>query len=109
MVELERMAEKSASNLLASIESSKSTTLAKFLYALGIREVGETTAANLATHFGSLDSLRSASNEQLLEVDDVGPVVAEYIELFFSSESNCKVVDELIEAGVRKCKCTVTF
>lgn len=100
VVALDRMAEKSASNLLSSIESSKNTTLPRFLYSLGIREVGETTAANLAVHFGSLEKLRRANTEQLLEVDDVGPVVAHYIELFFEADNNNSVVDALLKAGL---------
>ena len=79
VVGLERMAEKSASKLLASLEASKQTTLAKFLYALGIREVGEATAANLAAHFETLEAIREASLEALVEVQDVGEVVATHI------------------------------
>ena len=71
---LERMADKSAANLVAALEKSKQTTLARFLYALGIRHVGETTAKDLAQHFGALDRVMDASVEQLLEVPDVGPV-----------------------------------
>src|SRR5690606_26079606 len=77
LVALERMGEKSAQNLLAGLEKSKHTTLPRFLYALGIRHVGEATAKDLARHFGKLDAIMQASVEQLLEVPDVGPVVAE--------------------------------
>jgi DNA ligase (NAD+) len=74
---LDRMAEKSAQNLLAALEKSKQTTLPRFLFALGIRQVGEATAKDLARHFGSLDAIMDATVEQLLQVNDVGPVVAE--------------------------------
>src|SRR5206468_6587081 len=79
LIELERMGEKSAQNLLAGLEKSKSTTLPRFLYGLGIRHVGEATAKDLAKHFGQLDAIMDAPVEQLLEVADVGPVVAESI------------------------------
>jgi DNA ligase (NAD+) len=79
LVNLERMAEKSASNLLAAIEQSKQTTLARFIYALGIRNVGEATAKDLARHFASLDRLLAADEAQLLQVTDVGPIVAQSI------------------------------
>jgi DNA ligase (NAD+) len=97
---LERMGSKSADKLLQAIEKSKSTTLTKFLYALGIREVGEATALALASHFGSLDSLMQASEEQLLEVEDIGPIVAGHIALFFRNENNVAVLRRLQEAGV---------
>jgi DNA ligase (NAD+) len=97
---LERMAEKSAANLLAGLEKSKTTTLARFLYALGIRHVGETTARDLAQHFGSIHRLMAASVEQLLEVDDVGPVVAQSIRTFFDQPHNVEVVEQLRAAGI---------
>ncbi|MFK8020119.1 MAG: NAD-dependent DNA ligase LigA [Pseudomonadales bacterium] len=100
LIGLERMAEKSASNLLNGIEKSKATSFARFLFALGIREVGETTAANLAQYYGSLEKLRSASEEELLEVDDVGPIVARYVSRFFSLESNIQVLSDLLAAGI---------
>ncbi len=100
LVALERMAEKSAANVLANLEKSKSTTLARFLYALGIRQVGETTAKDLARHFGSLDRLMAASIEQLLEVNDVGPVVAASIRTFFDQPHNVEVVEQLRAAGI---------
>ena len=81
LVNLERMAEKSASNLLAAIEKSKQTTLARFIYALGIRNVGETTARDLARHFGSLDRILAADEEALTQVSDIGPVVAQCLSL----------------------------
>jgi DNA ligase (NAD+) len=89
---LDRMAEKSASNLLANLQKSKETTLPRFLYALGIRQVGETTAKDLAKHFGALDRIVGASIEQLLEVPDVGPVVAQSIRTFFDQPHNIEVL-----------------
>ena len=97
---LERMADKSAGNLVAALEKSKQATLARFLYALGIRHVGETTAKDLARHFGRLDPILDASVEQLLEVPDVGPVVAQSIHTFFQQPHNREVVDQLRAAGV---------
>ncbi|MBS0445712.1 MAG: NAD-dependent DNA ligase LigA [Proteobacteria bacterium] len=98
--ELERVGEKSAANLLANLEKSKQTTLARFLYGLGIRHIGETTAKDLARHYGSLDRLMDAGIEQLLEVDDVGPIVAESIRTFFDQPHNREVVEQLRAAGV---------
>ena len=100
VVGLERMAEKSASKLLSSLEASKKTTLAKFLYALGIREVGEATAANLAAHFETLEAIRDASLEALVEVQDVGGVVATHIFNFFNESHNTDVIDALLKEGV---------
>jgi DNA ligase (NAD+) len=97
---LERMADKSAGNLVAALEKSKQATLARFLYALGIRHVGETTAKDLARHFGRLDPILDGSVEQLLEVPDVGPVVAQSIHTFFQQPHNREVVDQLRAAGV---------
>ena len=98
---LERMADKSAANLVAALEQSKRTTLARFLYALGIRHVGEATAKDLAAHFGSLDRVMDASEAQLLEVNDVGPVVAHSIRTFFDQPHNREVVEQLRAAGIR--------
>lgn len=98
--ELERMGEKSAQNLLANIEASKKTTLARFLYALGIRHVGETTAKDLAKHFGALDRVLDASEPQLLEVNDVGPIVAQSIHTFFAQPHNREVVEQLRACGI---------
>ena len=98
--ELERMAEKSASNLAAGIEKSKKTTLARFIYALGIRHVGETTAKDLAQHFGKLDGLMGAGIDGLVEVRDVGPVLAESIAQFFAENHNRQVIEELRAVGV---------
>ena len=97
---LERMGEKSAANLIQSIENSKQTTLAKFLYALGIREVGEATGQTLAKSFGSLEAIISADQEALLEIDDVGPVVAYHIRDFFRNPDNLSIITALRESGV---------
>jgi DNA ligase (NAD+) len=99
--ELDRMAEKSAQNLVAGIEKSKRTTLGRFLFALGIRHVGETTAKDLARHFGAMDRIMDASLEQLLQVKDVGPVVAQSIRTFFDQPHNREVVEQLRAAGVQ--------
>lgn len=100
LIALERIGEKSAANLLQSIHAAKHTTLAKFIYALGIREVGETTALNLALHFKTLEALRSADLETLQSVDDVGSVVAQHLVNFFAEEHNAFVIDGLTELGV---------
>jgi len=97
---LERMGEKSAANVIEAIEKSKETSLARFLYALGIREVGVTTAANLAQHFGSIEKLMHADEEALLEVDDVGPIVAAHVAHFFQEENNQEEIKRLIALGV---------
>ncbi|HFD87932.1 MAG TPA: NAD-dependent DNA ligase LigA, partial [Gammaproteobacteria bacterium] len=97
---LERMGEKSAQNLIAALEKSKSTTLARFIYALGIREVGEATARSLAEHLHSLNAIRNASEEELQEIPDVGPVVAGHIHAFFQQPHNLDVIENLIAAGV---------
>ena len=101
LVNLERMAQKSAENLLNSIEASKQTTLPKFLYSLGVREVGEATAQTLANNFGTLDAVIAATAEQLLEVEDVGPVVAGHIVDFFRNPDNLSIVYALRNSGVR--------
>jgi DNA ligase (NAD+) len=97
---LDRMADKSAANVVAALEASKQTTLARFLYALGIRQVGETTAKDLARHFGALERLENASLEQLLEVNDVGPIVAHSIRTFFDQPHNREVIKQLHAAGI---------
>ena len=97
---LERMADRSAANLVAALAASKHTTLARFVYALGIRHVGETTAKDLARHFGSLDRLMDADVAQLLAVDDVGPVVADSIYTFFAQPHNREVVAQLRALGI---------
>ena len=100
LADLDRLADKSAANLIASIERSKSTTLPRFLYALGIREVGEATAGSLAIYFGSLDHLERATIEQLQEAPDVGPVVAANIRDFFAEDHNKQVIARLLRKGV---------
>ncbi|HLS98811.1 MAG: NAD-dependent DNA ligase LigA [Porticoccaceae bacterium] len=97
---LERMADKSADNLVRAIAASRETTLARFLYALGIREVGEATAEALARHFRGVEPLVAASVEELQEVDDVGPVVARHVREFFANADNLAVVRGLMAAGV---------
>ncbi len=97
---LDRMGEKSAEKLLKSLENSKETTFARFLYSLGIREVGEATAQNLANAFGNLDNLIAASEERLNEVEDIGPIVAAYIVHFFANGSNRDAVSDLVAQGV---------
>ena len=100
LVTLERMAEKSATNLLVAIEKSKQTTLARFVFALGIRNVGESTAKDLARHFGGLEALLAASEEALLQVNDVGPVVAQSLRQFFAEPHNRQVIEKLRAAGI---------
>ena len=98
---MDRMAEKSAQNLLDALETSKQTTLARFVFALGIRHVGEATAKELARHFGQLDAIMAASEDALLQVADVGPVVAHSIHTFFAQTHNREVVQALRDAGIR--------
>jgi DNA ligase (NAD+) len=100
LASLDRMADKSAQNVLAALEKSKKTTLPRFLFGLGIRHVGEATAKDLPRHFGKLDAIMDASVEQLLEVPDVGPVVAESIHTFFEQPHNREVVEQLRACGV---------
>ncbi|MFY8349165.1 NAD-dependent DNA ligase LigA [Pseudoalteromonas sp. SSM20] len=97
---LERMGPKSAENLVAALEKAKQTTLAKFLYSLGIREVGEATAQNLANHYKTLEALQNASIEGLQDVSDVGEVVAKHVYYFFKEEHNQTVIEALIAAGL---------
>ncbi len=97
---LERMAEKSAQNLLAALDKTKTTSLARFIYALGIREVGEATAEALASHFGELEAMMDATVEDLQQVQDVGPVVAENIRRFFDQQRNRGIVEQLLAQGV---------
>jgi DNA ligase (NAD+) len=101
VVELERFAEKSAQNLLDEIEASKKHSLARLIYALGIRMIGERTGQLLAAHFSSLDELAAATEEQLLEVGEVGPKVAASIAEFFSEQANQRIIKKLDKAGVR--------
>ena len=95
----DRFAEKSAQNLLDSLEKAKHTTLARFIYGPGIRHVGESTAKDLAKHFGSLTPIMDASIEELLEVNDVGPIVAESLHQFFAEEHNRTVIEQLRAPG----------
>jgi DNA ligase (NAD+) len=101
LVQLERLGEKSVDKLLAAIEKSKLTTLSRFIYALGAREVGEATARSLANHFCELPRLMQASFDSLIEVDDVGPIVAQHIVNFFSTEHNVEVIEKLLAADVQ--------
>ena len=100
LVEMERMGEKSADKLLESIEKSKATTLSRFLYGLGIREVGEATASALASFYGKLEAVMGAKVEELQQVPDVGPVVASRIQAFFSESHNAEVIQRLRDSGV---------
>ena len=97
---LERMAEKSASNVVSAVAASKDTTLARFIYALGIRNVGEQTAKDLAAYFGDLPPLMEANEESLQNVPEVGPVVAASVYRFFHEPHNREVIARLIDAGV---------
>lgn len=101
LANLDRMGEKSAENILEALEKSKQTTLPKFIYALGIREVGESTARNLANHFGSFEALALASEEMLLAVKDVGPVCVHFLMEFFSRDENRQAIEELKASGIQ--------
>ncbi|WP_350295166.1 NAD-dependent DNA ligase LigA [Limnohabitans sp. Rim8] len=100
LAQLDRMAEKSAQNIVAALEASKPTTLPRFLFGLGIRHVGEATAKELARHFGSLDRVMDASEDALLQVNDVGPTVAHSLLTFFSQPHNREVVEQLRACGL---------
>lgn len=100
LAELDRMAEKSAQNILDALETSKSTSLPRFIYALGIRHVGESTAKDLALHFADMEALMAADEAQLLQVNDVGPVVAQSILSFFADPFNVELVHQLIASGI---------
>lgn len=100
LMQLDRMGDKSARNLLQALEESKSTSLSRFIYSLGIREVGEATAGSLANHFGSWEALSEAGKDQLLEVEDVGPVVARHVLQFFQQPHNIAIVKALQMAGM---------
>jgi DNA ligase (NAD+) len=101
LVKLERLGEKSVDNLLTAIEKSKQTSLPRFLYALGAREVGEATARNLANHFCELPIIMQADFDSLIEVDDVGPIVAQHIVNFFSTAHNFEVIEKLLAADIK--------
>jgi len=98
--ELDRMGNKSAENLIAAIESSKETTLARFIYALGIREVGETTALSLAGFYKNLSAVQTAKIDDLLAISDIGPIVAHNVETFFAQTHNMQVVNKLLHSGI---------
>lgn len=100
LISLERMGEKSANNLLLALEESKQPQLSRFIYALGIREVGETTAMNLANDFKDFSAVKNADYEQLLEVSDIGPIVAQHIVNFFQQAHNLAVIEQLFSAGI---------
>jgi len=100
LVQLERMAEKSAQNLIQALDKSRTTTLPRFIYALGIHDVGEATARALAMHFGSLDAVMHADEETLMAVPDIGPVVADSIRRFFKQKHNREVINKLLKAGI---------
>jgi DNA ligase (NAD+) len=100
LANLDRMGEKSAENLLQSIEKSRKNTLARFIFALGIRHVGESTAKDLAKHFGQIHKLMAVNEEELLQVNDVGPVVAKSLLSFFSEAHNREVVEQLLASGI---------
>ena len=97
---LDRMADKSAANIVAALDKSRQTTLPRFLFSLGIRHVGEATAKELARHFGTLDAILHASAQQLLEVNDVGPIVAESVRAFFDQPHNVEVIEQLRACGI---------
>ncbi|MBV8741369.1 MAG: NAD-dependent DNA ligase LigA, partial [Sinobacteraceae bacterium] len=101
LLELERMGEKSVQNLLQAIDRSRNTTLPRFLYALGIRDVGEATALALSHHFGSLEPLLSAGEAEIQQVQDIGPIVAAHVATFFASAEHRKVIERLRAQGVR--------
>jgi DNA ligase (NAD+) len=100
LLSLERFAEKSADNLIKSIENSKNTSMARFIYALGIRNVGEATANDLANHFGNLNKIKQASLDQLIEVRDIGPTVAESIFKYFNSSEGVNEIEQLVSLGI---------
>jgi DNA ligase (NAD+) len=101
LAELPRMGQKSSENLVAALEKARQTTLARFIYALGIREVGEATAANLARHFGTLEALMAAELADLEAVEEVGPIVAAHVHTFFRQPHNRETIEDLITCGLR--------
>jgi DNA ligase (NAD+) len=101
LIELERMADKSAQNIIDAIEGSKTKPLSKFLYALGIRHVGETTAEDLARHFTRLDDFSHLSEEDLMEVEGIGPEVAASVHQFFKDKKNKESIERLKKAGMK--------
>jgi len=101
LASLDRMAEKSATNLVNALAASKHPLLSRFIYALGIREVGESTALNLANEFRTFDAVRNASYDELIEVQDIGPIVAQHIVNFFQQQHNLEVIEQLFSAGIQ--------
>lgn len=101
IIPLERMAEKSAGNLIRAIENSKNRSLDRVIHALGIRHVGRTVASDLASHFGSIDAIMNATEEELVSVDSIGPTIAESVRGFFRIEKNREIIGQLKEAGVK--------
>jgi DNA ligase (NAD+) len=101
LVDLERMAEKSADNVVKAIEASKSRPLWRFVTALGIRHIGDQSAQILAEHFGSLDKLMEATQEELADIDQIGPTMAKSVYEYFHNSKNKQVIDELLSAGVK--------
>jgi len=101
VAKMDRMGEKSANNLINALEKSKTTSLPRFMFALGIREVGEATARNLANYFGSFEKIMLATREELEQVPDVGPIVARHIETFEQQKHNREVIDNLIKHGIQ--------
>jgi len=97
---LERMGDKSAANIIKALDNSKTTTLMRFLYALGIREVGESTARRLAQHFGTIEKLKEATNPDLQKVADIGPIMAKHIVAFFREAHNLEIIQRLQEIGI---------
>ena len=106
---LERMGEKSAENLVNALETSKKPVLSRFIYALGIREVGDATAINLANEFKTLAAIQTADIDQLIEVQDIGPIVAQHIVNFFNQEHNLEVIEQLLSAGIEVQKINMTM
>ena len=100
IIELEGFGEKSANNLINSIQGSKETTLSRFIYSLGIREVGEATAMNLALNFNNVTNFLSANESDLLEINDIGPVASGFIQEFLSKSENVNLVKELLKLGI---------
>jgi len=100
LASLERMGKKSAQNIIAALEKSKSTTLARFIYAIGIREVGESTANTLAKHFGTIEALIAANKQELQNIPDIGPIVAQHIVKFFQQADNLNSIEELQKIGI---------
>lgn len=101
LASLERMGNKSAVNLINALEKSKQPFLSRFIYALGIREVGETTAMNLANEFKTLSAVQNSNYEQLIEVQDIGPIVAQHIVNFFQQQHNLEVIEQLLSTGIK--------